>query len=80
MEKTVPEPNAELLSAEDVHQDVASLEMLLEQRKAERRAYSILARPQIQELLSQVIASGICTNEEQAIERALKTLVTAIIP
>jgi len=34
MMKTVPEPNAELLSAEDVHEDVASLSELLEQRRA----------------------------------------------
>lgn len=78
MKKTVPEPNAELLSAEEVHADVMSLQSALEQRKAERQAYNILERPQIKEMLSQVIASGVCANETEAIERALKTLVTAV--
>ncbi len=36
MKKTVPEPNAELLSAEEVHADVKSLQSALEQGKAER--------------------------------------------
>ncbi|MBC6481432.1 MAG: hypothetical protein EBE86_013345 [Hormoscilla sp. GUM202] len=78
MKKTVPEPNAELLSAEEVHDDVMSLQSALEQRKAERQAYNILERPQIKKMLSQVIASGVCANEAEAIERALKTLVTAV--
>lgn len=78
MKKTVPEPEAELLSASEIHDDVFSLQSALEQRKAERQAYNILARPQIREMLSQVIASGICADEEEAILRALKTLVTAV--
>lgn len=49
--KTVPEPNAELLSAEDVHGDVASLTAALERRRAERRAYNILERPNVREML-----------------------------
>ncbi len=35
--RTVPEPNAELLSVEDMHNDVASLTAALERRRAERR-------------------------------------------
>jgi hypothetical protein len=76
--KTVPEPNAELLSAEDVHRDVASLTAALERRRAERRAYSILGHPDVRAMLDKLIASGACANEEEAIERALKTLVTAV--
>jgi hypothetical protein len=41
MMRTVPEPSAELLSAEDVHEDVASLSALLEQRRTKRQAYEI---------------------------------------
>jgi hypothetical protein len=78
MARTVPEPNAELLSAEDVHQDVASLTAALERRRAERRAYDLLARREVREMLDKLIRSGACTSEEEAIERALRTLVTAV--
>jgi hypothetical protein len=78
MMKTVPEPDAELLSAEDVHEDVASLTAALERRRAERRAYDLLARPNVREMLDQLMASGRIANEEEAIERALRTLVTAV--
>jgi len=43
--KTIPESNAELLSVEDVHEDVSSLTAALEQRRAERRAYKIWRSP-----------------------------------
>ena len=78
MPKTVPEPSAELLSAEDVYQDVASLTAALERRRAERRAYDMLDRPSIREMLNKLTATGVCTNEEEAIERALRTLLTAV--
>jgi len=78
MTKTVPEPSAELLSAEEVHRDVASLTVALERRRAERRAYDILDRREIREMLNKLITSGVCANEEEAIERALKTLLTAV--
>ena len=78
MVKTVPEPNAELLSAEDVQRDVASLTAALERRRAERRAYNLLARREVREMLNKLITSGACTSEEEAVERALRTLVTAV--
>jgi hypothetical protein len=74
----IPEPNAGLLSAEDGQRDVASLTVLLERRRAERWAYDILERPDVRAMLDQLIAIGACANEEEAIERALKTLVTAV--
>ena len=76
--KTVPEPSAELLSAEDVYADVESLTATLEQRRAERRAYRMLTRPPVRQMLDTVIATGRCANDEQAIETALKTLMTAL--
>lgn len=76
MTKQVPEPNAELLSADDIHQDVITLTTALEQRKAERKAYHILSRPDIRNLLDRILASGICTTEEEAIERALTILIS----
>lgn len=76
--KTVPEPNAELLTVEDVKTDVDSLTAIFERRNAEHRAYDILHRPNVRKMLDKLILEGVCINEEEAIERALKTLVTAI--
>ena len=78
MPKTVPEPNAELLSAEDVQQDVAALTTALERRRAERQAYEVFHRPAVREMLNTLVSSGTCATEEEAIERALRTLVTAV--
>ena len=75
--KTVPESNAELLSVEDAHRDIAVLTAILELRQAEQKAYDILKRPSIREALDKIIASGACKNEEEAIEKALKTFLTA---
>jgi len=76
--KTVPEPNAELVSADDVHRDASELTAALERRRAERQAYDILSRPDVRQMLDQLIASGGCANEEEPIGRALRTLVTAV--
>lgn len=76
--KTVPEPNADFLTVEDIQTDVVSLTTILERRNAEHRAYDILHRPNVRKMLDKLILEGACANEEEAIERALKTLVTAI--
>ena len=76
MRKTVPETDAELLSAEDVHQDVTSLTSALERRRSERRAYAVLERPQVREMLNRLIGGGLYSSEEEAIENALRTLLT----
>ena len=76
--KAVPESNAELLSVEDAHRDIAVLTAILEQRQAEQKAYDILKRPSIRKALDKLITSGACKNEEEAIERALKTLLIAL--
>lgn len=73
--KATPEPHAELLSSEDVHHDVASLTAALDRRRAERRAHDILERPGVQDMLDQIITSGRCANEEEAIEEALKAFM-----
>ena len=76
--KRVPEPNAELLSVDDIHLDVKILTSLLEKRRVERRSYEILQRPNVQDMLIKLIKDGECADEEEAIERALKTLITAV--
>lgn len=75
--KTVPESNTELLSIEDVHKDIATLTIILERRQAEKQAYDILKHPSIRRNLDKLIAKG-CKNEEEAIDRALKILLTAL--
>ncbi len=73
--KTVPEPNAELLTADDVLGDVQSLSESLQRRQAERRAYAILNRPAVRSMLNSLIANGTCASDEAAIEQALRMLV-----
>jgi hypothetical protein len=60
--------------------DPEQLDYAVSQGRAERRAYGILERPHIRMMLSELIASGACENEEEAMERALKTFVTAVRP
>ena len=64
-----------MLSPEDVHRDVAALTAALERRSAERRVYTILERPTVREMLDKLIETGQYASEEEAIEKALRTLV-----
>lgn len=77
--KTIPESRAELLSLEDVYEDVSSLTAALELRQAEKRAYKILEKPAVKKALEKLISSGICENEKEAIERALIRLITELV-
>jgi hypothetical protein len=76
---TVSEPRAKTLSAADVHEDISAVTVAVERRRSERRVYNILERPHIRAMLDTLIASGACVNEGEAIERALKTFVTAVV-
>ena len=57
---------------------MASLSALLERRRAERQAYEILNRPNVQKMLKQLIAMGVFDSEEEVVERGLKMLLTAV--
>lgn len=76
--KTVPEPNEELLSAEDAMKDVETLESLLTKKKNKQKE-DILENHSVREMLNELITKGICKSEEEAIKRALKTFMTAVI-
>lgn len=77
-EGTVREPMTQWLTPEDVDSDVRSLsEALLEQR-AERIAHNVLLRPDIQEVLQQLLATKLYGNEEEIIVRSLKALQVAV--
>ena len=72
------EPQAALLSAEDVDRDVASLSEALMEERARRIARNILLRPEVRQILQALLTSGACEDEEEAITRGLKTLSVAL--
>ena len=72
------EPQAALLSAEDVDEDVASLSEALMEERARRIAQNVLLRSDVRQILEALLESGACENEEEAIARGLKTLSVAL--
>lgn len=81
MKKIAPhEPQAALLSAEDVDKDVASLSDALIEERARRIARHVLLRPEINQILQELLKNGVCESEEEAIARGLKTLSVALLP
>ncbi len=77
---TTHEPKAELPSAEDVDRDVAFLSEALMEERARRIAQNVLLRPDMRQILGDLLESGACENEEEAIARGLKTLSVALLP
>jgi hypothetical protein len=81
MKRIAPhEPQAVLLSAEDVDRDVASLSEALIEERAKRIARNVLLRSEIRQILEDLLESGACENEEEAIARGLKILSVALAP
>jgi|Deesub1362B_J571_1020462.scaffolds.fasta_scaffold79213_1 hypothetical protein len=81
MRKVSPhEPRAELLLPEDVDKDVASLSEALREKQAERIARNVLSRPDVSQMLRELVEMGICANEEEAIIKALKAFFMAVSP
>ena len=79
-EMSVHEPGAQWLTPQDVDRDVRALsEALLEQR-AERITRNVLSRPDIQEVLRQLLATKLYSNEEDIIARSLKAMQVAVAP
>ena len=74
------EPQAALLSPEDVDRDVASLSEALMEERARRIAREVLLHPEVRQILRSLLESGACENEEEAIARGLKTLLVALSP
>lgn len=74
------EPQAALLSVEDVDRDVASLSEALMEEQARRIARKVLLRPDVRRILRALLESGVCEDEEEAIARGLKTLSVALLP
>jgi hypothetical protein len=81
MKRIAPhEPQAALLSVEDVDKDVASLSEALIEERARRIARNVLLRSEIRQILEALLESGACENEEEAIARGLKILSVALSP
>ena len=81
MKRIAPhEPQAALLSADDVDRDVASLSEALIEERARQIARNVLLRSEIRQILEDLLESGACENEEEAIARGLKTLSAALSP
>jgi len=81
MKRIAPhEPQAALLSVEDVDRDVDSLSEALMEERARRIAQNVLLRPDMRQILGDLLESGACENEEEAIARGLKTLSVALLP
>jgi hypothetical protein len=81
MKRIAPhEPQAALLSAEDVDRDVVALSEALIEERARRIARNVLLRSEIREILEDLLESGACESEEEAITRGLKILSVALSP
>jgi len=68
------EPRAALLSAKDVDRDVVSLSEALIEEQARRIARKVLLRPDVRQILKDLLESGAFKDEEEAIARGLETL------
>ena len=79
-EITAHEPEAELLSAEDVDKDVASFTKALAQKKAERLTQTVLMREDIRQIFDNLLSVGVFRDEEEIITRALQALFVAVSP
>jgi len=74
------EPEEQLLSAEDVVQDVATLERILAEARAERLLKETLTEPPLRGLIDKLIASGTCRDEREVLIRAIESFFVAVIP
>lgn len=74
------EPNAALLTPEDVDSDVLALGAALLEKRAERIAHNVLLRPDIQEALRDLLSTRLYASEEEVIARSLKAMQVAVGP
>ena len=72
------EPNADLLAPQDVDSDVVALGEALLEKRAERIAHNVLLRPDIQDILRQLLGTKLYASEEEVIARSLKAMLVAV--
>jgi len=74
------EPEAELLDASEIAQDVAVLEKALAQKRLERLMAEALVQNNVKQLIETIIDSGICADEKEVIIRSVQTFFIAVAP
>ncbi len=77
---TAHEPEAELLSPDDLDNDVAVIERCLRRRRIEQLVRKALAKANTAQMVEALISAGICRDEEEAIIRGVETLFVAVFP
>ncbi len=78
---TAQEPEEELLGPEDLDEDVATLNRLLaKKREAARSAILDQLDPDTQRLLRELVAQGACSDEMDAIAKAIRVFALAVSP
>ena len=74
------EPEEELLTAEEVPEDVATLERILAEKQTEYSAQFAMSEPPVREMISKLVSAGICQDEREVIVRAVESFFVSIFP
>jgi len=74
------EPEEELLTAEDVAEDVATLERIIAEKQAEYLSETAMSEPSVWKMISELVSAGICRDEEEVIARAVESFFVAVFP
>lgn len=72
------EPKVAVLAPQDVDSDVVALGEALLEKRAERIAHNVLLRPDIQDILRQLLGTKLYASEEEVIARSLKAMLVAV--
>lgn len=74
------EPEEELLTAEEVSEDVVTLERILAEKQVEYFVQFAMSEPPVREMISKLVSAGICQDEREVIVRAVESLFASIFP
>jgi len=72
------EPEEELLTAEEVPKDVATLERILAEKQVEYPLQSAMSEPSVREMISKLVSAGICQDEREVIVRAVESFFVSV--
>ena len=74
------EPEEELLTAEEVWEDVATLERIITEEPTEYSVQSAMSEPLVREMISKLVSAGICQDEKEDIVRAVESFFVSVFP
>ena len=77
---TSHEPEAELLSPDELDNDVAVINQCLKRRRLERKILEAFSDDNTIQMLETLIDAGICRDEKEVIIRSIQTLFVAAFP